>query len=91
MNGFFHISGDPESPLKIKSFSSTTRGEKATIRLEIDITDLSWLGYTLKELAEVQKEQRRKPKPAPKAKPAKQKMLALPAPQLALPAPEDRS
>ena len=88
MNGFFHISGDPESRLKIKSFSSSTRGEKATIRLELEVTDLSWLGYTLKELAEVQKEQRRKPKPEPKAKVAKP--LALPAPQLALPAPEDR-
>lgn len=86
MNGFFHISGDPESYLKLKSFSSTTRGEKATIRLEIDVTDLSWLSYTLKELAKVQKEQRQRPKPVPKAKAAKP--LALPAPQLALPAPE---
>ena len=90
MNGFIHISGNPESYLKVKSFSSSTRGEKAVIRLELEVSDLSWLGYTLKELAEIQKEQRRKPKPEPKAKAAKQKPLALPAPQLALPAPEDR-
>ena len=83
-----HIWDDPECHLKIKSFSSSTRGEKASIRIDLDVTDLEWLGYTLRELAKTQKAQRQKPKPAPKAKPAKPKMLALPAPQLALPAPE---
>ena len=87
MNGFIQISGDPEYYLKIKSFSSSTRGEKATIRLELEVSDLSWLGYTLKELAEIQKAQRRKAKPEPKARP---KQLALPAPRLSLPALEDR-
>lgn len=81
------ISGAHDSELRIKSFSSSTRGEKATIRIELELTDLSWLGYTLKELADTQKSQRQKPKPVPKAKAPKP--LALPAPQLALPPPED--
>lgn len=83
----FFIHGSPEAAAQIKSFSSSTRGERAVIRIELEVTDLSWLGYILKELAETQKAQRRKPKPEPKAKP-KPKQLALPAPQLALPAPE---
>lgn len=86
--GFF-IHDAPDSPLRIKSFSSTTKGERAVLRIDLEITDLSWLGYTLKELAEAQKKQRQKPKPEPKPKVQKPaKPLALPAPQLALPAPD---
>lgn len=85
-----YIFDDPECHLRIKSFSSTTRGEKATIRIELDVSDLSWLGYTLKELAKTQKAQRQKPKAAPKPKVATSRLLALPAPQLSLPAPDDK-
>lgn len=84
-----YIFDNPDSHLKIKSFSSSTRGERATIRIELE-TDLDWLSFILKELAETQKAQRQKPRPAQKAKPAKPKLLALPAPQLALPKPGDR-
>lgn len=84
-----YIFDGPDSHLKIKSFSSSSRGEKATIRIELE-TELEWLSFILKELADTQKAQRQKPKPEPKAKPVKAKLLALPAPQLALPAPGDR-
>lgn len=81
----FFISGAHDSELRIKSFSSTTKGEKATIRIELETDDLYWLGHTLRELAATQKSQRQKPKPEPKPlkplKPLKPKHLAPPAPE----------
>lgn len=84
----FLVSGDPNSAVRIKSFSSSTRGEKSTIRIELECSDLWELGFTLRALVETQKSQREKPAPPPKPeKPKRQQPLALPAPQRALPAP----
>lgn len=84
----FLVSGDPNSAVRIKSFSSSTRGEKSTIRIELECSDLWELGFTLRALAETQKAQREKPAPPPKPeKPRRQQPLALPAPHRALPAP----
>ncbi|WP_353429470.1 hypothetical protein [Paracoccus denitrificans] len=84
----FRLFGLPEAELRLKSFSSSSRGTRMTIRIEVETSDPFEFGYALRNLAEVQKGQRAKPKktkptPKPKVKP-----LALPAPQLALPKPE---
>lgn len=83
----FYIFGRPGEPLRIKSFSSSTKGTKGSIRIELETSDLSALGYALASLDETQKGQRTKPKPELKAKVAKPAPLALPSPQLALPQP----
>lgn len=83
----FYLFGKHDEALRLKSYASSSRGTKMTIRIEIETSDPFAYGYALGQLAEVQKGQRtkpEKPKPKPKAKP-----LALPAPQLALPKPED--
>lgn len=86
----FRIFGLPEETLRVKSFSSSTKGTKGVIRIEIETSDLFELGFTLRTLDEVQKGQRRKPEPKPKPKPKAEKptLLALPAPLRALSKPE---
>ena len=71
----FVIWDTSDTKLRLKSYGSTARGEKMTVRIEVETTDPFEFGYALQSLAEVQKGQRAKPKPKPKAKP-----LALPAP-----------
>lgn len=70
----FYLFGSPDEQLRLKSFSSTSRGGKCTIRIEIETTSPHHMGYALEELAKVQAGQR--------VKPAKRmtKILALPAP-----------
>ena len=68
----FYLSGDPEESLRLKSFSSTSKGGKATIRIELETSDFYDLGYALKMLASVQDGQKRKLKPVTR--------LALPKP-----------
>lgn len=72
----FMIWGSPEAKLRLKSFGHTSRGGKSTIKIEVETDDPFELGYAIQSLAEVQKGQRAKPKPQPKAKP-----LALPKPE----------
>ena len=79
------IFGLPEETLRVKSFSSSTKGTKGVIRIELETSDLFELGFTLRTLDEVQKGQRRKPEPKPKPKAEKPTLLALPAPLRALP------
>lgn len=82
----FRLFGLLEERLRLKSFSSTSRGTRMTIRIEIETSDPLDFGFALQALTEVQRGQRakpEKPKPQSKAKP-----LALPVPQLALPKPE---
>lgn len=83
---YFHLSSEPDSKLRLKSFSSASRGGKSTISIVIETVDPWELGYALHALAQVQAGQKvRPPKPEPKPK---TKPLALPAPRLALPEPE---
>ncbi|MFN3314332.1 MAG: hypothetical protein ACK46Q_12815 [Hyphomonas sp.] len=84
----FYLFGSRDEALRLKSFSSQSRNGRHTIKIELETTSGSHLGYTLDALAQVQEGQRaqpEKPKPKTKAKP-----LALPAPSLALSAPEGR-
>lgn len=69
----FYLSGEPEESLRLKSFSSSSRGGKATIRIELETSDFDDLGYALGRLAKVQDGQKRKPKAAIR--------LALPKPE----------
>jgi len=76
---------------RLKSFSSTTKGTKGVVKIEVEIDDLYELGFFLRSLADTEAEQKcraaeaRKPKAKPEAR--KPRQLALPAPQLALPSP----
>jgi len=83
----FFLSGEVDSGLRLKSFSATNRGGKSTIRIELETADPYELGYALSNLSEVQKAQRA-PKPPPASKVKAPRRLALPAPCLALPAPD---
>ncbi|MGD9862556.1 MAG: hypothetical protein AB7S99_05020 [Pseudodonghicola sp.] len=86
MSGFY-LHGRPDDRLRLKSFGATSKGAKSTIRIELETEDAFELGYALQSLAQVQEGQK-PPKPTPKRQ-TKAKQLALPAPQLALPRPED--
>lgn len=84
----FFLTDTPDAKLRLKSYSGSSRGGKHVIKIELETTDAFTFGYELEKLAEVQAGQRAKPektKPKPKAKP-----LALPAPLLGLPAPEEQ-
>lgn len=69
----FVLHGNYSEKLRIKSFSSSSRGGKSTIKIEVETEDPFELGYALQKLSEVQKGQRTKP---PARKP-----LALPKPE----------
>ena len=69
----FYLSGEPEESLRLKSFSSSSRGGKATIRIELETSDFDDLGYALRMLVSVQDGQKRKPKAVTR--------LALPKPE----------
>lgn len=84
---FFMLSGNPDERLRLKSFSSTSRGAKATLKIELVADDPYALAYALEQLAAVQEAQ--KPAKAPARRSAKAKPLALPAPSRALPKPEE--
>lgn len=65
---------EPDSPIRLKSFTSASRGGKATIRIELETADMSQFGYFLQSLGRLQQEQK-VPPPKPKTR------LALPKPE----------
>lgn len=75
----FIIFDSPDEELRIKSFSSSTKGEKGIIRIEIECSDLGHLGFALRTLANTQKAKRAMPE---KPKPEKPKALPPPKPLL---------
>ncbi|MEH3092002.1 MAG: hypothetical protein PGN20_15450 [Agrobacterium cavarae] len=75
---------------RVKAYSATTKSGKSVIRVELETSDHYELASLLRQLDEIDAEQKaakkKKPEPAKKTEP-----LALPAPPLALPYfPEDR-
>lgn len=60
--------------MRVKSVTSSTRGGKGTIRIELETNDLPEMGYALERINEVQTAQA-----TPKGRLAK-RQLALPAP-----------
>lgn len=85
---WFSISDRADEELRIKSFSGASKNGKHTVHIDIETTDIFQFYAALKELEEIQKVQK-----APRAVPKKAaaKPLGIPAPQLALPAPEDEA
>ena len=76
-------------PFRLKSFSSSTKGTKGVIRIEVECDDLRELGYELGHLAEIEAKQRAATQRVEAAKRTpKEKFLALPAPRKALPTPK---
>lgn len=53
MPGFYW----PDEGVRLKSFASASRGQKATLKLEIEIADLHELGFLLRQLADIEAEQ----------------------------------
>ncbi|WP_353428735.1 hypothetical protein [Paracoccus denitrificans] len=85
----FYLFGNPDESLRLKNVSSSTRNGKGVIKIEIETDSLDHLSWAVRDLEEVRRGQRAKPEP-PKPHPQpKSKPLALPAPQLALPKPEE--
>ena len=70
---------DPEGRVRLKSFSSATRGTKGVIKIEIETDDLSELGFFLSSLSRLQEQQKLEAELRRKAV-KKPKLLALPAP-----------
>lgn len=84
----FYLFGNPDEQLRLKNVSSSTRNGKGIIKIEIEADSLEHLAWAIRDLEEVRKGQRARPE-KPKQQP-KSKLLALPAPQLALPKPGER-
>lgn len=71
---------DPEGNLRLKSFSSSTRGTKGVIKIEVETDDLDELGFFLGSLARLAAQQKLDADMKRKA-PQKPKLLALPKPE----------
>jgi hypothetical protein len=64
---------EPFSAVRLKSFSATTKGAKAVIRIELETEDMTELGFELDSLKRLQAAQAAEPK-------RKLGQLALPHP-----------
>ena len=65
--------------LRLKSFSSSSRGGNALIKIEIEVRDLSAIGYALSRLQRLMEEQKAADRATSTAN-TKPKLLALPKP-----------
>lgn len=75
-----------DGSVRLKTYSAVTKGAKATIKIELEASDRYDLASILRQLDDIDREQREAVKPAPKAaRPtARKEQLALPAPLLKL-------
>lgn len=74
-----------DGAVRLKTYTSVSKGTKATIKIELEATDRYDLASILRQLDDIDREQReatKKPAPAPKRATAQK---ALPAPLLRLP------
>lgn len=71
---------DPEGKLRLKSFSSATRGTKGVIKIEFETDDLDELGFFLASLARLADQQKLEANLKRKTA-QKPKLLALPKPE----------
>lgn len=76
----FYLFGESNEKLRLKSVSSSLRGNKSVIKIELETSDPFEFGHALQSLAKVQAGQRARP-----SKPKPSKPLALPAPHSAKP------
>lgn len=69
-----------DGAVRLKTYSSVSKGAKATIKIELEATDRYDLASILRQLDEIDREQREAVKPAPKAsRPATRKALLAPS------------
>lgn len=73
---------DPESGFRLKSFSSSSRGDKGLIKLEVEVSNLREIGYALSRLQRQMEEQKAADLAKRKAAKARPKLLALPKPEV---------
>ncbi|MDD2867710.1 hypothetical protein [Neomegalonema sp.] len=76
---------------RLKSFSSTTKGEKGVVRIEIETADARDLYHLLRDLAEIE-EQRKEVEAQKRAEARRTKgraKIAAAPPLLGLPAPDE--
>lgn len=72
---------DPDSSIRLKAFSSSSRNDKALIKLEVEVSDLSELGYALSRLQHQMAEQKAADLAKRDAAKKLPKLLALPKPE----------
>ncbi|WP_282093063.1 hypothetical protein [Epibacterium ulvae] len=87
MSCFVISSDDPK--VTLKSYSGTFSGSKATVRINLEITDAHELAYIQRQLGDFQAAQAEARKAAKSKKPTPKPKTITKAKQLALPAPED--
>lgn len=79
-----------DGAVRLKTYSAVTKGAKATIKVELEASDRYDLASVLRQLDDIDREQREAAKPAPAPKPESaakraKAQKALPAPLLRLP------
>lgn len=72
---------DPDSGFRLKAFSSSSRGDKALIKLEVEVSNLSEMGYALSRLQRQMAEQKAADLAKRDAAKMRPKLLALPKPE----------
>ncbi len=75
-----------DGTVRLRTYTATSKGAKATIKIELETSDRFDLASVLRQCDEIDRQQREAVKPAPEAnRPATRKaQLALPAPLLKL-------
>ena len=74
---------DPESGFRLKAFSSSSRGDKALIKMEVEVSELREMGYALSRLQRQMEEQKAADLAKREAAKKRPKLLALPKPEVA--------
>lgn len=74
---------EPDGHMRLKSFSSSSRGDKALIKIEVEVSDLSEMGYALSRLQRQMEEQKAADLAKREAAKKRPKLLALPKPEVA--------
>ena len=79
-----------EDRARLKSYGAVAKGVKATVKIEIEITDPGVLGFLLEDLARIESDQKRAAAPAPRKRPRSPEQREH-SPALMLPYYGDRS
>lgn len=72
---------DPESGFRLKSFSSSSKGNKGLIKLEVEVSNLREIGYALSGLQRQMEAQTAADLAKRVATKKRPKLLALPKPE----------
>ncbi len=73
--------------MRLKTYSASVKGARSLVRIDIEVSEPGALGWLLKDLADIEREQAAKAKAEKEAarKASKTSQLALPAPLLQIP------